>query len=149
MWFLLFFLVFSLFFPRKKATHSHHSAFSYAARYIGREPRPGREHAGVGDMPPPFFAHVNRRPENETELRTRLMATPLQLTAPVDLLLIEWNLRQNGRLDYVFGLFCLVSRIHQLATWINQTRRHKDNEIPFDVLFCVVAEETADDWDIA
>ena len=53
-----------------------------------------------------------------------------------------------GRLDYVFGLFCFFVRIHQLATRINQARRHEDDQVPFDVLFRVRAEETADDWDV-
>jgi hypothetical protein len=77
------------------------------------------------------------------------LAREIHAAAPVDLLLVEWDLRQNGRFDYVFGLFCLISRIHQLATRIHQTRRDEDDQVSFDVLFCIVAEEAADEWDVA
>jgi hypothetical protein len=50
------------------------------------------------------------------------------------LFLVEWNFRQDGRLDYVFGFFCFFSRVHQLTAGIDQARGHEDDQVPFDVL---------------
>lgn len=44
--------------------------------------------------------------------------------------LVEWDLRQDGRLDHVFGLFV---RVHQLATRIYQSRCYENDEVPFDI----------------
>jgi hypothetical protein len=59
------------------------------------------------------------------------------------LLFVKRHFRQDGRLDQIFGLLGFFVRIHQLAAGIDQTRGHKNDQVPFDVLFSVRAEEVA------
>jgi hypothetical protein len=84
------------------------------------------------------FVDVERGNEGSSNIRHDVIGS----------FLVKRNLRQNRRLDEVFGLFSLVIRVYQLATRINQSRRHEDNQVSFDVLFRVRAKEAADDWNV-
>ena len=44
------------------------------------------------------------------------------------LLLVEWDLWQNGRLDQIFGFFSVFVRVHQLAIGIDQARGHSRSD---------------------
>src|SRR5437763_10835940 len=63
------------------------------------------------------------------------------------LFLIRWNLWQNRRLQQPF-LF-LLSGINWQSARINQPRRHENDEIAFDVLIDVGAEEASNQGNIA
>src|ERR1700730_10526061 len=81
MWFLPFSVFFLFFSPGKKATHPHHTAFFLCCAANLKRAVPRLVHAGVGDSRCRPFTYVKRRRSNEAELRTRLMATRLQLSA--------------------------------------------------------------------
>src|SRR6266404_9041898 len=65
------------------------------------------------------------------------------------LFLIERNLGQNRRLDQVFGFFHFFSGVYGLSTWIDQSGRHKNDQVSLDVLFDVGAKKAAENGNVA
>src|SRR2546423_819710 len=96
---------------------------------------------GVGFFFEPANAAFEKNIPTETAMIKRWRSFML-------LFLIEWNLRQNRRLDHVFGFLNFFGRIHELSAWIHQPRRHKNDEVSLNVLLHVGAEKAADDRNI-
>ncbi len=63
------------------------------------------------------------------------------------LFLISWNLRQNRRLQEPFLFF--PRGVNWQAAWVNQPRGHENDEIAFDVLIDVGAEQASNQGNIA
>ena len=53
----------------------------------------------------------------------------MELDLFTTLLLIEWNIRQNRRLDHVLRFFHFFGRVHGLTAGVHQSRGHEEGEV--------------------